>query len=128
MGLEVKRAISLYEKKFFTEAQLFNSLIDLAIGSGVDEVMTRLPTDYLVRFRDWLDRQPRTETLLDLRSGRVSEQDRDTVAAIREWVDQHTGVDSANGEAASTREPGMRLEGDSSGDREAQEPVRPVVS
>jgi hypothetical protein len=128
MGLEVRRAISLHKNMFLTEDQLFNSLIDLAIDGGIDQVMARIPADYLVRFRDWLDRQPCTETLLDLRSGLVSKQDRDTVAAIREWLDRHIGVDARNGEATRPREPGMPLEGHIAGDQRAEEPIRPVVS
>jgi hypothetical protein len=113
MGLEVRRAISLHEKKFLTEDQLFNGLIDLAIGGGVVQVMSRIPTDYAVRFRDWLDRQPRKESLLDLRSGLVSEQDRDTVVAIREWLDHHTGVDAGSGDAEPSH--GMYVRGDGPG-------------
>jgi hypothetical protein len=127
MGLEVRRAISLHKNMVFTEDQLFNSLIDLTIGSGVDEVMARIPADYRVRFRDWLDRQPDTENLLDLRSGPVSKQDRDTVAAIREWLDGHTGVDARNGDASRPREPGMPLDGHITEDQRAEEPIRPAV-
>ena len=128
MGLEVRRAISLHKDMYITEDQLFNSLIDLAIGSGIDQVMARIPADYLVRFRDWLDRQPPTETLLDLRSGRVSKQDRDTVAAIRVWLDGHIGVDARNGDTARPGEPRLPLEGHIAGDQRAEEPSRPMVS
>src|SRR5271157_2602253 len=90
MGLEVKRALFLHRKKSITEAQLFNKLIDIAIDGEVELVMRRVPAEYLGRFREWLDRLAPIETLRDLRTGAaVSEDEKETIRAIREWFHRH---------------------------------------
>lgn len=90
MGLEVKRALFLHRNKSITEAQLFNKLIDIAIDGKVESVLRRVPAEYLSRFREWLDRLPPIETLRDLRTGSaVTEHEKDTIRAIREWFHRH---------------------------------------
>jgi len=90
MGLEVKRALFLHRNKSITEAQLFNKLIDIAIDGKVESVLRRVPAEYLSRFREWLDRLAPIETLRDLRTGSaVTEHEKDTIRAIREWFHRH---------------------------------------
>lgn len=128
MGLEVRRAISLHERSLLSEDQLFNHLIDLAIGVDIERVMTRVPAGYLGRFRDWLDRQPPTETLIELRSGPVSREDRDAIVAIREWLNRHVGGESANGAAIVTRGTIPAIEDDIAGAPASRRSTRPVGS
>jgi hypothetical protein len=87
MRLVVKRILSLHEKSGLSEAELFNQLIDLAARDGVDCVMADLPPGCLTRFRDWLDDLPSLDTLMDLKAGPISEREKSTIRAIRDWLD-----------------------------------------
>ncbi len=91
MELEVKRAVSLHVKKKLTESQLFNSLVDIANNHDVAVVMDRVPPEYLGRFRNWIDHLPSLDTLIHVKSGPISIQEKNTLEAIRDWLDHHAG-------------------------------------
>ena len=91
MSLVIKRILSMHEKRGLSDAQSFNLLVDLAVQDGVDCVMADLPGEYLARFRDWIDDLPPLDTLIDLKSGPLSERDKSTIRAIRTWLERHPG-------------------------------------
>jgi hypothetical protein len=69
---------------------LFSRFVDVARADTVEEVMTSIPPEYLPRFRDWIDRlMPSLDTLINLKTGALSEQEKDTYRAIHDWLDRH---------------------------------------
>ncbi len=96
MRVVVKRILSLHEKSGLSEAQLFSHLLDLAAADGVDCVMADLPPQYLTRFRDWIDDLPPLDTLINLKTGPISEHEKATIRAVRDWLNGHlSGLESA---------------------------------
>ena len=117
MRVAVKRILFLHQKRGLSEAQSFNLLVDLAVQDGVDCVMADLPGEYLARFREWIDNLPSLDTLINLKSGPLSERDKSTIRAIRDWLDCHPGGRESPEEARSTA--------NGSG---GTDPSRPIVS
>src|SRR5438128_523853 len=90
MKREVKRVLSLHRYKYIGDLQLFNWFIDIAAGGDVEGVMASIPPEFLPRFRDWIDRLlPSLDTLLNLKTGPLSEHEKDTFRAIHDWLDRH---------------------------------------
>jgi len=98
MGLEVKRVLFLHKNNGLTEAQLFNRLVDIAANSKVDWVMAAIPPEYIARFRKWVDRLRSPDTLINLKTGPISEHEKDTIKSIRDWLDRHSSEHESNGE------------------------------
>jgi hypothetical protein len=90
MELEVKRALFLHVNKRLTENQLFNSLVDIANNHDVAVVMDRVPPEYLARFRNWIHHLPSLDTLIHVKSGPISIKEKNTLEAIRVWLDRHS--------------------------------------
>ncbi len=91
MELEVKRVLFLHVNKTLTENQLFNSLVDIANNHDVAVVMDRVPPEYFGRFRNWIDHLPSLDKLIHVKSGPISIHEKNTLEAIRAWLDRHAG-------------------------------------
>jgi hypothetical protein len=99
MRLEIKRALSLHKNKWLSETHLFNNFVDMVASAKVEEVMADIPPEYLSRFRAWVYGLPAPETLINLKTGPISEREKDAIEAIRDWLDRHAGEYESNGEA-----------------------------
>jgi hypothetical protein len=89
MRIGVKRILYLREKCGLSDLQSYNRLLDLAAAYGVDCVLTDLPPQYLTQFHDWIDNLPPLDTLINLKSGPLSDREKSTIRAIRDWLDRH---------------------------------------
>ena len=89
MRMVIKRLLFLNEKHGLGKADMFNKLIDMAAGYGVDCVLTDLPPRYLTQFHDWIDNLPPLDTLINLKSRPLSDREKSTIRAIRDWLDRH---------------------------------------
>ena len=101
MRLEIKRALFLHKEKGLTEAQLFNKFVDVAAGGNVDQVMADIPPEHLARFSEWVYRLRSSDTLINLKTGPISEREKDAIEAIGDWLDRHPGECMSNGEAGA---------------------------
>jgi hypothetical protein len=91
----------LREKCGLSEVQSFNLLVDLAAAYGVDCVMADLPPEYLTRFHEWIDNLPPLDTLINLKTGPLSDREKSTIQAIRDWLDRHPDGHISPAEAGS---------------------------
>ena len=90
MNRNIKTLLSLRKRVGLPEIHLFNGFVDVARADTVEEVMTSIPPEYLPRFRDWIDRlMPSLDTLINLKSGPLSEHEKDTFRAIHDWLERH---------------------------------------
>ena len=101
MELEVKRALFLHVNKGLTENQLFNRPVDIAGDHQVELVMARIPPEYLAMFRNWVKQLPSPDTLINLKSGAISQHEKDTLGAVRDWLDRHPGDHDSKEETQS---------------------------
>jgi hypothetical protein len=108
MNWSVKRDLYLHREKGLSELQLFNQLVDIAASDTIEGVMTSIPPNYLARFRQWIDRiLPSLDTLINLKTGPLSEHEKATIRAIAEWLDRHPAEDRLYGEETSTSANGL---------------------
>jgi hypothetical protein len=91
MRMVIKRILFLHEKHGLNKAELFNRLIDMAAGYGVDYVMADLPPEYRTQFHDWIDNLSPLDTLINVKSGPLSDREKSNIRAIRDWLDCHPG-------------------------------------
>ncbi len=91
MRIGVKRILYLREKCGLSEVQSFNLLVDLAAAYGVDCVMADLPPVYRMQFHDWIDNLPPLDTLINVKSGPLSDREKGNFRAIPDWLDCHPG-------------------------------------
>jgi hypothetical protein len=91
MRIGVKRILYLREKCGLSDLQSFNLILDLAAGDGVDCVMAYLPPEYRTQFHDWIDNLPPLDTLINVKSGPLSDREKSNIRAIRDWLDRHPG-------------------------------------
>jgi hypothetical protein len=117
MRMVIKRILFLHEKHGLSKAELFNRLIDMAAGYGVDCVMADLPPEYLTQFHDWIDNLAPLDTLINVKSGPLSDREKSNIRAIRDWLDRHPGG------AESSQEAGAAANGSGGTD-----PTLPTVS
>jgi hypothetical protein len=89
MASEVRSLLYLYNKGYIGELHFFNRLVDLAAFIDVERVMARVPPECRARFRDWIVHLPPLAQLINLKSGPLSEREKETIKAIREWFDRH---------------------------------------
>lgn len=101
MRVEIKRALFLHNEKGLTEAQLFNKFVDIAAGGEVEQVMADIPPEHLSRFRDWICRLPSSDTLINLKTGPISEREKDAIESILDWLDRHPDEFELNGEVGT---------------------------
>jgi hypothetical protein len=108
LNRDIKNLLALKRCVQFPEGHLFNRVIDIALGEGVEAVMTSIPPDYWAPFREWIDRMLASlDTLINLKTGPLSEHEKETIRAIGEWFERHPAEDRPHGEGAGTSANGM---------------------
>jgi hypothetical protein len=108
LNRDIKNLLYMNRRVYFDDNHLFNQFIDIALGSGVEGMMTSIPPDDLARFRAWIEQLlPSLDAIINLKSGPLSEHEKATIRAIGEWFDRHPAEDRLYGEETNSSMDGL---------------------
>ena len=78
----VRRMSELYQQEMITESSLFGAVLDAIPSVAVEDLVTLIPSDLQVRFRDWVRGLPDA----DYKGIVYWPVPRDTTIALKNWL------------------------------------------